>query len=187
MARALLVIDYTVDFVAEEGALTCGAPAQAVDGAITRLAQQFAERGDWVVLAVDVHDPEDPYHPESVLFPPHNVRGTPGRALYGQLGEWYQRLQGEGGAAAGRVRWLDKMRYSAFAGTDLDLYLRARGVTELHLAGVCTDICVLHTAVDAYNRGYQLVVHEQAVASFNPAGHTWALGHFRNVLGAELR
>ena len=30
-----------------------------------------------------------------------------------------------------------------------------RGITELCLTGVCTDICVLHTAVDAYNLGYQ--------------------------------
>ncbi|MNT90392.1 Isochorismatase family protein [compost metagenome] len=51
---------------------------------------------------------------------------------------------------------------------------------------MCTDICVLHTAVDAYNKGFQLVIHEDAVASFNPAGHEWALGHFRGTLGAQV-
>ena len=30
MAKALISIDYTVDFVAEEGKLTAGAPAQAI-------------------------------------------------------------------------------------------------------------------------------------------------------------
>ncbi|MNI81086.1 Isochorismatase family protein YecD [compost metagenome] len=81
---------------------------------------------------------------------------------------------------------MDKTRYSAFSGTDLELKLRERGITELHLIGVCTDICVLHTAVDAYNKGFDLIIHEDAVASFNQDGHLWALGHFRGSLGAKV-
>lgn len=81
---------------------------------------------------------------------------------------------------------MDKTRYSAFCGTDLALKLRERGITEVHLIGVCTDICVLHTAVDAYNHGFGITVHEDAVASFNPDGHVWALGHFRGSLGAKV-
>ena len=85
------------------------------------------------------------------------------------------------------VCYLDKTRYSAFAGTDLEIRLRARGITELHLVGVCTDICVLHTAVDAYNRGFNVVVYREAVASFNQQGHEWALGHFEGALGAVVK
>ncbi len=81
---------------------------------------------------------------------------------------------------------MEKTRYSAFAGTQLEMKLRERGITELHLAGVCTDICVLHTAVDAYNKGFELVIHENAVASFNEAGHEWALSHFEQSLGAKV-
>jgi len=82
---------------------------------------------------------------------------------------------------------MDKTRYSAFAGTDLEIKLRERGITEVHLVGVCTDICVLHTAVDAYNKGFKIVVYKEAVASFNPAGHEWALGHFEQSLGATVK
>ena len=32
--KALLVIDYTYDFVADDGKLTCGKPGQAIEGAI---------------------------------------------------------------------------------------------------------------------------------------------------------
>ena len=56
---------------------------------------------------------------------------------------------------------MDKTRYSAFAGTDLEMKLRERGIEEVHLVGVCTDICVLHTAVDAYNKGFKIVVYER--------------------------
>ncbi|CAM5227684.1 isochorismatase [Bacillus safensis FO-36b] [Bacillus safensis subsp. safensis] len=81
---------------------------------------------------------------------------------------------------------MEKTRYSAFAGTQLEMKLRERGIKELHLAGVCTDICVLHTAVDAYNKGFELVIHQNAVASFNEAGHEWALSHFEQSLGAKV-
>ncbi|WP_231618142.1 isochorismatase family protein [Fictibacillus sp. 23RED33] len=49
--------------------------------------------------------------------------------------------------------WLDKTRYSTFAETDLEITER-KGIQGLHLTGVCTNICALLTAVDAYNRGF---------------------------------
>ncbi|GKV68234.1 isochorismatase [Sporosarcina sp. NCCP-2716] len=179
MKKALLVIDYTVDFVAKDGALTCGAPGIALEDYIVRLTEEFIRRKDAVVFAVDVHEKDDPYHPESRLFPPHNLRDTPGRDLFGSLKVIYEENKKS-------VHWMDKTRYSAFAGTELDVWLRARGIEEVHLTGVCTDICILHTAADAYNRGYKIVVHEPGVASFDPAGHEWALRHFENTLGAEV-
>lgn len=177
--KALINIDYTYDFVATAGALTTGLAGQKIEAALCQVTQEFITAGDFVVLAVDGHDPHDQYHPENKLFPPHNVIGTYGRELYGQLKNIYQENQTQ-------CYWLDKRHYSAFCGTDLDLRLRERKITELHLVGVCTDICVLHTAVDAYNLGYELVIHESAVASFDATGHMWALNHFKNTLGATI-
>ncbi len=179
MKKALLVIDYTVDFVAKDGALTCGEPGIALEKYITELTTTFLDEGHFVVMPVDVHDSNDPYHPETKQFPPHNIRGTVGRKLYGSLQTLYA-LRKE------QIHWMDKTRFSAFAGTDLELHLRARGITELHLVGVCTDICILHTAVDAYNRGFDIVIHEKGVASFDLAGHDWALRHFEMTLGATI-
>jgi len=179
--KALINIDYTRDFVATGGALTCGEPGQAIEDEIVRLTREFIENGDYVVFAIDLHTENDPYHPETKLFPPHNIRGTEGRRLYGRLHELYEASRDKD-----NVYWMDKTRYSAFAGTDLELRLRARGIEELHLVGVCTDICVLHTAVDAYNKGFSIVIHEKAVASFDPQGHEWALRHFRGSLDAAV-
>lgn len=176
--KALIVIDFTNDFV--DGSLPVGEPAIGIEPIISRLTEQYAERGDYVVMAVDLHERGDRHHPETKLFPPHNLRGTSGRELYGRLQEVYQKHQD-------RIYWMDKTRYSAFCGTDLELKLRERGITEVHLVGVCTDICVLHTAVDAYNKGFAITVYEDAVASFNAEGHAWALGHFRSSLGAEVK
>lgn len=184
MSKALIVIDYTNDFVSSSGRLTCGEPGQAIEDDVTNLTSAFILANDFVVFAVDVHEEGDKYHPEAALFPPHNIRGTKGRHLYGKLGQYFDLLSHEG--LPSHVKWMDKTRYSAFAGTDLDIMLRSRGIFEIHLIGVCTDICVLHTAVDAYNLGYQIVVHRRGVASFNEQGHTYALEHFRSVLGAKV-
>jgi len=182
LGETLIVVDYTVDFVADDGALTCGRPGQAIEGRISALASAWLEAGCFTVMALDRHDPEDSFHPENQLFPPHNVAGTPGRSLYGRLEDAVRQHRDKA-----HLYEMDKTRYSAFAGTDLDMRLRERRIDTIHLAGVCTDICVLHTAVEAYNLGYSLVVHADAVQSFDPQGHQWALGHFQNVLGAEIR
>lgn len=179
--KALISIDYTNDFVAPEGALTTGKAGQAIEEKLVALTESFTEEGDFIVYAIDGHDQADQYHPESKLFPPHNIKGSIGRELYGKLKKVYAESCHEP-----TVYWLDKRHYSAFSGTDLDIRLRERQITEIHLTGVCTDICVLHTAVDAYNLGYTLVIHEGAVASFDPIGHEWALTHFRQTLNATI-
>lgn len=181
MNKALIIIDYTNDFVATDGALTCGAPGQALESYITKLTTQFIDDEQYVVFACDLHEKNDPYHPETALFPPHNIRDSDGRKLYGDLQAVYETYTNRS-----HVKWMDKTRYSSFAGTDLLLRLRERGINELHLVGVCTDICVLHTAVDAYNLGFTIIIHEQGVASFNQAGHDWALSHFTGSLGATV-
>ncbi|UJL46988.1 cysteine hydrolase [Virgibacillus sp. NKC19-16] len=179
--RALLNVDYTNDFVAEDGKLTSGGPGQAIESRVVDLTREFIEGGDYVVFAIDAHEEGDELHPESDLFPPHNIIGTPGRDLYGELANVYEENKDKA-----NVYYFDKTRYSAFAGTDLEIKLRERGIDEVHIIGVVTDICVLHTAVDAYNKGFKIVVHKDAVASFNQAGHDWALGHFTDTLGARV-
>lgn len=175
--KALIVIDYTNDFV--DGNLPVGEPAIAIEERIVDITKQFLHNNDYVVMAVDLHDEKDHFHPETSLFPPHNIRNTAGRELYGRLGTLYEDKKES-------IYYMDKTRYSAFAGTDLEMKLRERGITEVHLIGVCTDICVLHTAVDAYNKGFSITVYEDATASFNAEGHKWALGHFKNSLGATV-
>ncbi|WZY00263.1 isochorismatase family cysteine hydrolase [Bacillus sp. FSL W7-1360] len=180
--KALLVIDYTNDFIAEDGALPVGEPGRAIEQAIVSRIREFDAAKAMIVFATDVHEKNDANHPEAKLFPPHNIRGTKGRALFGEVGTLYDQIKDKN-----HVHWLDKTRYSAFVGTNLDLLLRENGVTEVHLTGDVTDICVLHTAIYAYSLGYKLVIYKDAVASFDPAGHEWALRHFKDVLGAEIR
>ncbi|MDF7675577.1 cysteine hydrolase [Neisseriaceae bacterium ESL0693] len=179
--QALLIIDYTNDFVAEEGALTAGKPAQNIETRIIELADQFLNNDHWVILPTDLHQQNDPYHPESKLFPAHNLANSWGRQFYGELQRWYDHHQHHD-----HVYAYAKNRYSAFANTNLDNFLRERDIHTLHLTGVCTDICVLHTAISAYHLNYDLVIYQDGVATFNPEGQRWALAHFQHSLGAKI-
>lgn len=181
MKRALINVDYTYDFVAEDGKLTCGIPGQKIEDKIVSITKEFLKARDFVTFGIDAHEEGDELHPESALFPAHNIVGTSGMELYGALKQLFLEHKRDE-----NVFYFEKTRYSAFAGTNLELKLRERDIKEVHLVGVCTDICILHTAIDAYNKGFDIVVHKDAVASFNQTGHEWALEHFKNTLGAKV-
>ncbi len=181
MNRALINIDYTNDFVHSDGKLTCGEAGQVLENDILNITKEFHDNDDFVVFAIDLHEPHDNFHPESKLFPTHNVKDTWGRELYGSIEDYYQKIKDDD-----NVYYLDKTRYSAFAGTNLLIKLRERNINEIHLVGVCTDICILHTAIDAYNLGFDIYVHKNGVASFDDIGHKFALNHFKNTLGANV-
>lgn len=108
-----------------------------IEEAIVNLTEEFITNGDYVVLAVDSHDEGDQYHPETCLFPPHNIKGTEGKDLYGKLLPLYQKHEHES-----NVYYMEKTRYSAFAGTDLELKLRERQIGELHLLKLSAQIFV---------------------------------------------
>ncbi len=74
--EALLIIDYTNDFVADKGALTCGKTVQLLANPIVSLADKIHESGGWVILPTDLHEGNDPYHRETKLFPAHNLKDS---------------------------------------------------------------------------------------------------------------
>ncbi len=73
---------------------------------------------------------------------------------------------------------IEKRRYSAFFETDFDRQLRAREIDTLVVAGATTNVCVDSTVRDAYFRGYDVVVLEDCVASYEQDLHAATL---RNV------
>ncbi|WP_433566967.1 cysteine hydrolase family protein [Nocardia sp. CA-151230] len=64
-----------------------------------------------------------------------------------------------------------KRRASAFAGTDLDLVLRAGGVDTVVIAGVATGAMVAATCYDAADRGYRVTVLRDGCADGDQAMH----------------
>lgn len=64
-----------------------------------------------------------------------------------------------------------KHNWSAFHGTDLDVQLRRRGITQIVLTGIATSIGVESTARDAYAHGYHVTLATDAMADADPEAH----------------
>lgn len=65
---------------------------------------------------------------------------------------------------------LEKPRFGAFEGTDLDLILRARGVDSVIISGIATNVCCETTAREACMRDFRLFFLSDATATFDVAG-----------------
>jgi nicotinamidase-related amidase len=81
---------------------------------------------------------------------------------------------------------IDKNTSSAFNSTGLEWLLRNMEIETLVLAGVATDMCVETTARDAADRGLNVIVAEDATATFFERHHRAALSGFARVFG-EVR
>jgi nicotinamidase-related amidase len=60
---------------------------------------------------------------------------------------------------------VDGHTYDKFLGTPLDLALRSRGITQLVVTGLTTDICVNCTVLAASSRDYRVTVATDGVAT----------------------
>ncbi|MGQ0568569.1 MAG: cysteine hydrolase family protein [Armatimonadota bacterium] len=78
---------------------------------------------------------------------------------------------------------LNKVTRSAFSSTGIDQILRNLGVEGLVMTGVATNACVGMTASDAADRGYKVVVVEDATAAPSPILHEAALLNFAYLFG----
>jgi nicotinamidase-related amidase len=64
---------------------------------------------------------------------------------------------------------IDKPGKGAFFATDLHAILQNRGITQLVVTGVTTEVCVNTTVREANDRGYDCLVLEDCVGSYFPA------------------
>lgn len=71
-----------------------------------------------------------------------------------------------------------KRTWGAFASTDLEVQLKARGVTQVVIAGVATGTGVESTARQAYEQGFNVTLAIDAMTDMRPETHEYSI---RNV------
>ena len=114
------------------------------------------------------------------------------RSNFEQVIEYCQRADAPGAAIAEQMKprgtdyFVLKPGQSGFYQTPLPTLLRHLKVSNLVLAGVAGDQCVLTTAIDAYIRDFGLWVPEDATASITPKRNRRALDHIAEVLGGSV-
>ncbi len=184
MCKALLLIDLSNDFIKLDGALNCGQPGEDIIPFCESLVREFVSDGLPVIDARDEHSMED-YEISSGLFPPHNLKGTWGQELIPELAAILKQ-------APSQWIYIPKKHYNAMFQTDLPETLSRLGIDELHVIGVCTDICVRYTTNGLYEYKttsrpqLRIVLHQLGVASFNQIGHEDSLKHLPGAFGIDV-
>jgi ureidoacrylate peracid hydrolase len=81
---------------------------------------------------------------------------------------------------------IEKSSYSAFAGTEAEQQLRAKGVRTIVFAGVQSNVCVESSLRDAVCRGFYAVLASDCVASHTQPLHDATLKNVQFLFGDVL-
>lgn len=168
---ALVVIDLQNGIAARP---TQPYPADDVVARSARLADAFRAKGLPVVLV-------------RVATAPDGADGAHGRT------ELHRRPTGEHPAGFSDIvpalaghdgdLVVTKRNWGAFFGTELDVILRRRGVTQIVLTGIATSIGVESTARQAFERNYNVTLATDAMSDLTPDGHAGSVERIFPRLG----
>lgn len=169
MKQAILVVDMLNDFVT--GALKCDR-GLAIVPQTAKLLRGARKAGVPVIFCNDAHI-KDIDH-ELKLWGDHAIAGTEGAKVIPELEQCESDYV------------VPKRRYSAFFRTDLDLLLKELGVDTVILTGLHTHMCVRHTAADAYQSGYDVIVAKDATDSFTQEDYDYGIKYLVATYGATI-
>ncbi len=167
---AVIVVDMLEDFV--NGALACDR-GKAIVPAVAGLCDAAREKGIPVIFSNDCHIKG--VDKELEFWGDHAIAGTPGAEVISELK-----------ADPEKDYIIPKRHYSGFFGTDLNVLLNDLGVDTCVIAGLHAHMCCRHTAADAYQYGFDLVVPRETTDAFTLEDYESGLKYLETTYGAEV-
>jgi nicotinamidase-related amidase len=170
---AVVVIDMLNDFVT--GKLEVERTKYIIPN-LKRLVEAARENGVPVIYSNDAHYPQDVEVTRK--WGNHAIKGTEGAEVIPEL------------KPAEKDYVVEKRTYSGFYETGLDPLLRSlykgEGAKTVILGGLHTNMCVRHTAADAFFRGYRIIVAKDCVEAFTREEHEEGLKYLEYVYNAKI-
>jgi len=171
--KAIIVIDMLNDFVT--GKLE-NERAKRIIPNIKKLVEAARKSNVPVIYSNDAHYPQDAEVTRK--WGKHAIKGTEGAEVIPEL------------KPAKKDYIVEKRTYSSFYETGLDPLLRSmcneEGVKVVILCGLHTNMCVRHTAADAFFRGYRIIIAKDGVEAFTQEDQEQGLKYLEYVYNAKI-
>jgi nicotinamidase-related amidase len=171
--KAVIIIDLLNDFVTGD---LKGERAECIIPNLKKLIEVARKHNIPVIYSNDAHFPEDAEVIQK--WGKHAIKGTKGAEVIPQL------------KPTEKDYIVEKRTYSGFYETGLDSLLRSlyrgEGVKTVILGGLHTNICVRHTAADAFFRGYKIIIAKDGVEAFAQEDHEQGLKYLEDVYNAKI-
>ena len=169
---AVIVVDMQKDFCYEQGALYIGESARKIIPNVRKLLEKAFSAKIFTIFTQDWHDEDDD---EFKYWPKHCIKQSEGAEIVYELADFAEKSE-----------IIRKQRYSAFFKTNLEDILTDKKIKTLIITGVATNICVMHTAIDAFMRGLSVVVPHDCTATLGKYEQEYAMHHIKNVLSGKV-